>query len=119
MALSPAAVARLVPPVAERVKRPCIDCGVPAFGPRCPAHQLVQRAKYGAAHVATRNEWRPLVEAGQVFCWSCTEQIRPVDLWDLGHVTAELVHRFAARWPEHQHCNRSRAAGGDHAAVGA
>jgi hypothetical protein len=59
---------------------------------------------YGADHRKLREDWRPLVEAGDVTCWRCGELIQPGDVWDLGHSDTD---RSVYRGPEHRGCNRA------------
>lgn len=89
------------------MRRPCLDCGTPTVGPRCPVHQRAQRAKYGPLHQAERAAWSPLVASGQVECWRCELPIDPTTPWDLGH------RPDGTRHPEHAQCNRSAAARGE------
>lgn len=81
---------------------PCLDCGRPADGPRCPEHTRVQRAKYSSGHRAVRAAWAPLVDAGGVVCSmpGCDELIEPGSAWDLGHVPPPSR-------PQHAACNRA------------
>lgn len=88
-----------------RVLRPCLDCGAPSAGARCPTHTRAQREKYGPEHRAQRVAWVPSVAAGTVCCWRCEELISPAEAWDLGHRPDGM------RAPEHAgRCNRSAAA---------
>lgn len=92
---------------------PCLDCGRP--GPRLctECKRCRSRARgtttergYGAAHQATREEWRPFVEAGSIDCYRCGERIWPEDEWDLGHSD----DRSSYNGPEHaRECNRAAA----------
>ena len=91
------------------MKRPCLDCGQPATGPRCPTHQRQQRAKYTTpAHTKGRAGWAPLVATGTVTCWRCGTTIPAGEPWDYGHTDPDSG--YPTRWPEHAHCNRSAAA---------
>lgn len=90
-------------PKAAHQMRPCLDCGAPSNGPRCPVHQAQQRAKYGHAHQLERAQWAPLVAAGGLTCPLCGGRIEPGTSWDLGHVPPPTR-------PQHARCNRSAAA---------
>jgi hypothetical protein len=107
------------------VSRVCLDRGQPGCvtftsdSSRCrPCTRRRQQARdaergtahergYDAEHRREREQWRPLVESGEVACRRCAERILPGEDWDLGHD----VDRSAPRAPEHAaRCNR--AAGG-------
>jgi len=80
---------------------PCLTCGRPCRGPRCPAHQRAHKAKYGPTHQAERQAWAPLVAEGRVICSRCQLPINPGAAWDLGHRPGLPSH------PEHARCNRA------------
>lgn len=69
---------------------------------------------YGAQHKRLRKQLKPIVEAGQAFCWRCIAngktpqqaRINPNEPWDLGHDDDD---RTRYRGPEHQACNRNTA----------
>lgn len=93
---------------------PCLTCGTPCSGPRCPAHTKARRRQlYGRDHDAERRIWAPHVAAGTVRCWRCVAAgepdevslIQPGTMWDLGHRTPPL-----GRHPEHARCNRAAGA---------
>lgn len=84
-------------------RRPCLDCGTPTNGDRCPLHRQAQRAKYGRTHQAERATWSPLVNTGTIRCTICHQPIDPGTPWDLGHVPPP-IH------PQHARCNRQHAA---------
>jgi hypothetical protein len=68
--------------------------------------------RYGYAHKQVRKRFAPLVRAGKVRCWRCSELIPGGNApWDLGHVDDPVARReFGPRWPEHRRCNRRTAA---------
>jgi hypothetical protein len=102
-------------------QRPCIGCdGLP-----CPTRALTTDRSgrcehcrrqhwrsqptstergYGTDHRALREQWVPLVEAGQVICWRCGELIGADEPFDLGHDDSD---RTKWRSPEHVACNRA------------
>jgi len=103
------------------VKRPCLGtdtarCPTRALtdhrSGRCPdcrrrhwnARGTTTQRGYGADHRALREQWRPLVEAGDVLCWRCGQRIEPGDDWDLGHDDHD---RSIYRGPEHRAHNRA------------
>ncbi len=61
-------------------------------------------ARYGTGHRATRSAWQPLVDAGLVTCWRCSQPIQPGQPWDLGHRDGSRRDQYAG--PEHAGCNR-------------
>lgn len=67
---------------------------------------------YGADHRRRRAEWAPLVQAGTVDCWRCSQPLDPDQPWDLGHDDHD---RTLYRGPEHAlrtgPCIGNRAAG--------
>lgn len=95
--------------------KPCLDCGVMSDQPRCPTHRAEHQRQrdakrgsatargYGRRHVAERNRWRPIVEAGGATCWRCGRPIDPSEPWDLGHDDND---RSKYKGPEHPLCNR-------------
>jgi len=95
------------------VLKPCLDCGKPTEGTRCPDDQRrrertrgrasASRRGYDRRHRAERSRWAPKVSLGQVDCARCKERIEPGAAWDLGHTD----DRRAWTGPEHQDCNRS------------
>lgn len=102
--------------------RPCLDCGRPTEGSRCPSCRGEQnRARdqrrgtttargYGAEHQAARAAWEPVVHAGGVLCRRyptglCVAPdpvIQPDEPWHLGHPDR---HCAAPKAPEHALCN--------------
>lgn len=71
---------------------------------------------YGAAFEAEKRRWKPIVEAGQAYCWrpNCGQWIDPTERDAKGHVMWHLGHddhdRSIIRGPEHRRCNLSAAA---------
>ena len=74
---------------------PCLQCGTPCNGPRCPQHQH----RYGRAHQTRRNELASTVIAGTTRCPRCHKLIGPGQPWDLDHINGGLH-------PSHRECNR-------------
>lgn len=109
------------------MQRPCLGVD----GERCPTRALTtarhgrcpdcarrhwrgrgttSQRGYGPDHRALREQYRPLVEAGDVRCWRCGELIAPGDAWDLGHDDRD---RSVYRGPEHRAHNRATKRRGD------
>lgn len=90
------------------------DCPELTHATRCHMHRREreqlrgtrQARGYGAAHVATRDAWVPIVAAGHVPCARCGELITPGSSWDLGHHDTD---RATYTGPEHAACNRATA----------
>lgn len=61
------------------------------------------RRGYGRDHQAKREEWRPIVESGEVICWRCNRRIHSRAKWDLGH---DDMDKSKYKGPEHRACNR-------------
>ena len=66
---------------------------------------------YGTPHQKLRNQWKPLVDTGQVQCHATTcheptRWITPGTPWHLGHTT----DRQTWTGPEHQHCSTADGA---------
>lgn len=66
---------------------------------------------YGNTHQQLRDQWRPVVNAGEAHCHAVrcllpTRWIQPGEPWDLGHTP----DRSAYTGPEHRSCNRSEGA---------
>lgn len=107
----------LTPPL-----RPCLGCGRPGPGSRCPSCSSAKtKARdatrgsttergYGAEHRSERANWAPLVSTGTVTCRRapfglCVADdpvIRDGDEWHLGHPDAACPSPKA---PEHAVCN--------------
>lgn len=94
--------------------RPCPTCGQLNPGP-CPRHGALatDRARsrrrgrpYPATHDRIRVALAPVVAAGGVNCWRCTQPIRAGQAWDLGHDDDDPT---IYRGPEHAQCNRATA----------
>jgi hypothetical protein len=62
---------------------------------------------YGWQHQKIRQQWAPLVAAGQVNCARCGRPIPPGTAWDLGHDDHD---RSRYTGPEHMTCNRTAGA---------
>ena len=95
--------------------RPCITCGKPTTGSRCPAHGGNRRAMttsqrgYGAAHQQRRRVL--LAAAIGTRCPLCLEPMRHDQRLDLDH-SVPLIHdaRSIGDRIVHSSCNRGRAA---------
>lgn len=56
------------------MKRPCIDCGEPTNGPRCPQHRLPKPPKASPAERGYDERWRKLSKIARVmwpYCNNC------------------------------------------------
>lgn len=64
---------------------------------------------YGYRFKKLREQWKPLVDRGEVDCHDpeCGRPIVPGTPWDLGH---DPHDRSIIRGPEHARCNRSNGA---------
>ena len=74
-------------------------------------HGTTTERGYGAPHQKFKEQWRPIVDAGQAWCHATrclqpTRWIQPGTPWHLGHTPDR------ATWtgPEHQHCNTADGA---------
>jgi hypothetical protein len=82
--------------------RPCLTCGKPTSGARCPAHRHV----YGRAHAADATRWQPLIDAGLVVCPRCHKIIEPGTRQGMRHGDWQHDHRpDGSSRPAHQWCN--------------
>jgi hypothetical protein len=109
-------------PIMAAKKRVCAQPGCPRLQTeaRCREHTRTKdrgrgsrhEREYDSKHVAARNEWVPVVEAGGVECRRASNGtcrapspiIQPDEPWDLGHPDRECP---APRAPEHRGCNRA------------
>ena len=84
--------------------RPCLDCGTPATGTRCPAHQRQLDAKRNARRTWYHGDWdrrsrdaraAHLAEHGPV-CLGYQRPAHPVDPADLqlDHTTGRVLCRW-------------------------
>ena len=94
--------------------KPCIVCGTPGRGPRCPAHGGDRRAMttsqrgYGAAHRRRRKQL--LVFAIGMPCPVCGETMRADQRLDLDHTTPLIDNPFSiGDRIVHATCNRGQA----------
>lgn len=76
-----------------------------------PTKRSTTSRGYGADHEAVRQQWRPVVEAGDAVCVRCGRPIDPDEPWDLDHSD----DRRAWAGASHVACNRS--AGGRNGAA--
>ena len=95
--------------------KPCLDCGTPSRGSRCPTHQRhrdQQRGTttargYGTEHQALRAQALAAYHPADP-CRRCTLPLGPdPDALDLGHPT----DGFTGYALEHADCNRGRGRG--------
>ena len=61
--------------------------------------------RYGAAHKAERDRWRPVVAQGGCVCVRCGGPIHPSQDWDLDH-----LDDGSGSSPAHRACNRAAGA---------
>lgn len=76
-----------------------------------PANAARHRSKYGAGHRRARQQWRPIVEAGQAACALCEERIGRTEPWDLAHDPEGGPGDYLG--PAHPVCNRGTARTGE------
>ena len=93
-------------------KSPCLTCGTPTRGTRCPACDApriaanlarVDRTHY-KGNYATRR--RQLMATSPEICWLCGEGPRPRDPWSADHVHPGDPNSELRR--AHLSCNQSR-----------
>lgn len=88
------------------MKRPCLTCGQPTTGTRCPAHTTTDQRRRPTEHRRAHRDARallaPLVANGTT-CGRCGQPIQPHQAWD--------ADRRPYGWePAHATCNRSAGA---------
>lgn len=68
-------------------RRPCITCGTPTTGPRCPAHRRTNDREargYGTAHIDARKSLAATLPAP---CgYGCGTQLTPDGPWVAAHI---------------------------------
>lgn len=83
-------------------KRPCLNCGTPTNGTRCPrcararekARGTRQQRGYDQAHQNIRAWYQRRMREGHTYtCWRCNQPIDPT-AWMLGHcdTNRDLYH---------------------------
>jgi hypothetical protein len=103
------------------MKQPCLDCGRPASGSRCPTHAVVRERTRNRVASIRRSKGdgvnRPYggdyskraaeVRATTHKCWICGEGWRSNDPWQADHVDAG--NPFSQLLGAHRSCNIGRA----------
>lgn len=102
------------------MKRPCLDCGRPTYGSRCPEHTrnlergksrsryLEHKFKYGGDYRARA----AAVRAAATRCHICGNGFRADDPWQADHLvqgTGEGGGRSGPLAPAHRSCNIRRS----------
>jgi hypothetical protein len=81
------------------MRKPCIDCGTPSDGTRCPTHATIHqqrgqasanlrrankggRSKYGGHYQGAARQ----VRANATRCWLCLDGPDPTDPWQADHL---------------------------------
>ena len=113
--------ARTRPPGPPMMK-PCLDCGTPTEGNRCPTHAAERRAtlqrsqnirranrggrsKYGGAH----QRGGRAVRANATVCWLCGSGPIPDDPWQADHIQqGDRQTGWGPLAPAHRSCNIRR-----------
>ena len=113
------------------LKKPCIDCGTPTTGTRCPVHEQGHRDRVNARQTQQRKArgGRPqysgtwarqsrAIRDNATICWLCGDGPRDGDPWQADHLLpASMGGTGGPALPAHRSCNiarsnRARAAGG-------
>ena len=85
------------------MKRPCIDCGKPTYGPRCVNHHPTTRQARGDG-LADDQARRSMVVALPLRCAYCGVLIQSAA--DLAAADVIDGDPTAGRWPSHRLCNQ-------------
>lgn len=100
------------PPVANRVKRPCLDCGTPTRGSRCDTcrttHDRTARAHYRDDYEERAGQLRVAYPHGP--CYLCGKPITQPKDWSAHHV--DPGNPDSPLRPTHLRCNQSFGQGG-------
>ena len=110
-------------PPRPHMMKPCIDCGTPANGTRCPTHQAQRqqilqqgqnvrrantpgRSKYGGAYAKGAMG----VRANATVCWLCGAGPQPDDPWQADHIiqSNRAGEGRGGLAPAHRSCNIRR-----------
>lgn len=106
------------------LRKPCIDCGTPTDGTRCPTHQEIWGRDKDARQTAQRKArgGRPqyagtwarqsrAVRANATVCWLCGNGPRPDDPWQADHLYPAAMTGGAPgpALPAHRSCNVARS----------
>jgi len=106
------------------LKKPCIDCGAPTVGTRCPKHDEAHRGRVNATQTARRRArgGRPqysgtwarqsrAIRDNATVCWLCGEGPRPDDPWQADHLYPAAMTGGAPSpaLPAHRSCNIARS----------
>lgn len=97
---------------ARRHLRPCLACGEPAFGPRCPDHGIdVHAARTSPDYLAARDHLLATFQPGQP-CPLCTEPILTIGSASADHLEPLILGGAAAGPLElvHRSCNSRQGA---------
>ena len=106
------------------MKKPCIDCGTPTTGTRCPVHETRHRAAVNRTQTLRRKarggrpqysgQWArqaAAVRANATTCWLCGDGPRPNDPWQADHLYPAALTGGAPgpALPAHRSCNIARS----------
>jgi rubredoxin len=103
------------------MRQPCLDCGRPSEGSRCPAHRQAHSLARNQRAQARRSrgegaprpydaEYRKqaaVVRATTVLCWICGKGYDPADPWQADHVLPG--NPLSELRGAHRSCNIGRA----------
>jgi hypothetical protein len=103
--------------------KPCLDCGTPADGTRCPTHTLLHqtkvqasanmrranqpgRSKYGGGYAGASRR----VRATATVCWLCLDGPDPTDPWQADHIEqgTRVTEAGGGLAAAHRSCNIRR-----------
>jgi 5-methylcytosine-specific restriction enzyme A len=98
-------------------RRPCLDCGIPSSGSRCPRHQRDHEQRRGTPAErglgADHRRIREQVLREERVCWLCLEPARPGDPLTADHVVPRAQGGTNTRQnmrAAHRSCNSRRGA---------